>query len=357
MADKSLIVQAVKTYKYSKSFYFKTPENLKPKQIPGAIKKWAKTVPERDIVALMDTTLFDSGKEGFLVTEKEFIGHILYDVRIPLDDMVRCSHNDSYVTVYYRGRKEERFYASIFTEDLCNFFDRLVALTVEKKQKEEAARLKAEQEAAARRKAQEEEAARRRAEAAAIKAEAAALEAEVIREKAAREKAAREAAEKKAAQEKAAKEAAEKKAAQEALARILQQRKDAEARREKAAQEQPQDPGDPYAHVSRVPNPENPPADDDFIRGSATDDTVILPRLSFLDAEGTSSAPSGPSQPEAFAFCPYCGTVNPLGVRMCAACGTFLPEDQASGFRGASGPSLSDFLLEDFEGDKSGKNW
>ena len=71
MADKALILQAVKTYKHDKSFYFKAPQDLKPKQIPGAIKKWAKTVPERDVVALMDTTLFDSGKEGFLVTEKD----------------------------------------------------------------------------------------------------------------------------------------------------------------------------------------------------------------------------------------------------------------------------------------------
>ena len=51
-------------------------------------------------------------------------------------------------------------------------------------------------------------------------------------------------------------------------------------------------------------------------------------------------------------FCPYCGTINPQGVRMCACCGTFLPEDQEADFHAASGGSLSDFLLEDFDDNK-----
>lgn len=335
MADKSLILQAVKTYKHDKSFYFKAPQDLKPKQIPGAIKKWAKTVPERDVVALMDTTLFDSGKEGFLVTEKEFIGHILYDVRIPLDNMVRCSYNDSYVTIYYRGRNEEQFYASIFTEDLCNFFNRLISLTVEQKKKEEEARKKAEQEAAAQRKAQEE----------LLRLMSVTSQKEAEARKAAEKKAAEE----KAAREKAAKEAAQKKAAQEALARLLAQRKEAEAQAAeeaallaaKATQEKPADPVDPVCDVVQTPNTDYFP-----------DDAAISSRLSFLDAESDPFGQIGTSQPDSFTFCPYCGTINPQGVRMCACCGTFLPEDQAADFHSASGGSLSDFLLEDFDDNK-----
>ena len=341
MADKALILQAVKTYKHDKSFYFKAPQDLKPKQIPGAIKKWAKTVPEWDVVALMDTTLFDSGKEGFLVTEKEFIGHILYDVRIPLDNMVRCSHNDSYVTTYYRGRNEERFYASIFAEDMCNFFNRLISLTVEQKKKEEEARKKAEQEAAAQRKAQEELSRLLRESAAREAAAKKAAEEKAAREKAAAEKAARE----KAAREKAAKEAAEKKATQEALARLLAQRKEAEAKAEaaaaKAAAERPTEPVDSVCDVVQTPNADYFP-----------DDAAVSSRLSFLDAESDPFGQPGTSQPENFTFCPYCGTINPQGVRMCAACGTFLPEDQEADFHAASGGSLSDFLLEDFDDNK-----
>ena len=50
------------------------PTNPKfAKLVRNAIKSYAKDVKEDDVVMLMDTTIFGSGKEGFVITEEKLV--------------------------------------------------------------------------------------------------------------------------------------------------------------------------------------------------------------------------------------------------------------------------------------------
>lgn len=120
MLTRAVLEKCVKSYKYDKAFFFKLPSQLKPKQITNAIKRFAPGIKESDVVAVMDTTLFDSGKDGYLLTETHMYGKSLEGKTIDLNRMSKLNRKDSYLTVTYPDGKADRLFVSIFDQDLFN---------------------------------------------------------------------------------------------------------------------------------------------------------------------------------------------------------------------------------------------
>lgn len=64
------IEYAVENYRGKNSFGFQLAKDLKERQIAQAIERYARGVKPQEVVALMDTSVFRSGKTGFLLTER-----------------------------------------------------------------------------------------------------------------------------------------------------------------------------------------------------------------------------------------------------------------------------------------------
>lgn len=70
--DKEKLIQAVQSYERIHTISFKRPVQLKQAQMSNALKKIVcdANVSVSDIVALMDTTLANNGKSGYLLTSR-----------------------------------------------------------------------------------------------------------------------------------------------------------------------------------------------------------------------------------------------------------------------------------------------
>lgn len=67
---KQWIEYAVENYRGKNSFGFQLVKDLKERQIIQAIERYARGVKQEEVVALMDTSVFRSGKTGFLLTDR-----------------------------------------------------------------------------------------------------------------------------------------------------------------------------------------------------------------------------------------------------------------------------------------------
>lgn len=77
MANVSLrerITEIVKNMDFKQSMHFRLASELKEKQLDNAVKRIAPDISKEDIIAFMDTTVMDSGKNGFILTEKGIYG-------------------------------------------------------------------------------------------------------------------------------------------------------------------------------------------------------------------------------------------------------------------------------------------
>lgn len=106
------IEYAVENYRSKNSFGFQLAKDLKERQISQAIEKYAKIVKPEEVVALMDTTVFKSGKTGFLFTERYLYGDRFKEDG-PVELMflesvsVRQENNSCCVLTYDDGRTRE----------------------------------------------------------------------------------------------------------------------------------------------------------------------------------------------------------------------------------------------------------
>ena len=104
------------------AFGFKTPLHLKEKQLRTARERLAKGIAESEVVGVMDTTLFASGKEGYLITKKFF-----YSGNDPVDlsqvKSARWKEGDYYVKLTFRDGTFREMGFSIYAPGMYAFFD------------------------------------------------------------------------------------------------------------------------------------------------------------------------------------------------------------------------------------------
>ena len=104
------------------AFDFKTPLHLKEKQLRTARERIGGGVAEADVVGVMDTTLFGSGKEGYLITNKFF-----YSGSDPVDlsqvKGAKWKEGDYYVKLTFRDGTSRELGFSIYCAGMQAFFD------------------------------------------------------------------------------------------------------------------------------------------------------------------------------------------------------------------------------------------
>lgn len=124
------ILSAIAQIEAQFSFKFVPAAQAKPKSVPGAIQKYAKSCTPSQVVAIMDTTLFSSGKEGFLFTETHFYNSFAAKTPVQLDNVtgVKLAGKD-HVEFTYKGGKKETLFTSIYAPYIHDIFDAILKQT------------------------------------------------------------------------------------------------------------------------------------------------------------------------------------------------------------------------------------
>lgn len=118
---KEALERAVKDYKRVKASEFKLRGALKPKQLKNAVRIFAPDIKESEVVALMDTTLFESGKDGFLITKTHMYGKTFGGKTIDLNRVSKINRSESHLKVTYPDGSSDELYTTIYDQDLFNF--------------------------------------------------------------------------------------------------------------------------------------------------------------------------------------------------------------------------------------------
>ena len=127
MADRKTLEALIQNIVPECTSWFLPANKVKPKQIKNAIAKYARGVSEGSVVALMDTTMFKSGKEGFLLTEQAIYVKMLHPASFPLDGIRSVTFNDDCdVTITYHDGNTRGFFANIYAEDICKLLTALI---------------------------------------------------------------------------------------------------------------------------------------------------------------------------------------------------------------------------------------
>ena len=118
-----------------KSFYFQFAKDVSQKQLANAVKAIAKNkIEQSEIIAIMDDTLSENGKSGFVVTKKQFFsggtGFLSTNFDFPLEGLkwVSMPKNDHLALTYEDGRGVDQFF-SIYTRYFLLFFQTYIAET------------------------------------------------------------------------------------------------------------------------------------------------------------------------------------------------------------------------------------
>ena len=118
-----------------KSFYFQFANDVSQKQLANAVKAIAKNkIEQSEIIAIMDDTLSENGKSGYVVTKKQFFsggtGFLSTNFDFPLEGLkgVTMPKNDHLALTYEDGRGVDQFF-SIYTRYFLLFFQTYIAET------------------------------------------------------------------------------------------------------------------------------------------------------------------------------------------------------------------------------------
>lgn len=132
------ILKAIEsTPKTGKKFRFYPAENFKDKQIKNAVKHIVKSagVAERDVVAILDSTLFNSCKEGYVFTTEGFYGYRT-DEGVRYSDIAKVekSKKTSYDTIVtLKDGKKVTVFTSAVRDYINEILIKIVEIEPEKK--------------------------------------------------------------------------------------------------------------------------------------------------------------------------------------------------------------------------------
>ena len=109
-----------------------TREEIPRKVLNGAKSKYLSSVPEDDILLLVDISLFKNGKEGFAITKKELIGHMAF-CKIQLNfekelSIFLDSTETSHLFVLQEDGSVRRVFYNTFTLTIASMYDQLLPL-------------------------------------------------------------------------------------------------------------------------------------------------------------------------------------------------------------------------------------
>ena len=107
-------------------YRFKTPSELKEKQITNALRAFPFSFTRDDILFLFDDTLFENGKSGYLITEGHFYSTGLLLDKFDIDLKALCSANvynkDHIIVTYDNGANATHFFNNN-AKHLIDFFN------------------------------------------------------------------------------------------------------------------------------------------------------------------------------------------------------------------------------------------
>ena len=99
--DRKLLEKAVETYPKITNRNFVLASKLSQKQLSNAIKHIDKFAKPEEVVALLDRTLFSSGKDGILLTTEKIVSSDSVTSGAYFEKFIRAEASVSELTVFY----------------------------------------------------------------------------------------------------------------------------------------------------------------------------------------------------------------------------------------------------------------
>ena len=109
------------------NFKFESLAKVKEKTVNGALNSYAKGCHYEDVIALMDTTLFHGGKEGFLLTKDKLYGDTFKRDPISLEGLTKVApaKKNHLLLTYADGSSCDAFF-TIFAPYIMNLLQALI---------------------------------------------------------------------------------------------------------------------------------------------------------------------------------------------------------------------------------------
>lgn len=113
---------------------FKEARQCKEKTVKNAICAYAKECSLGDVIAIMDTTLFGNGKNGFLLTETILYSSHFFQKELPgkalhLDELEAVSMGErSHICLTMKNGTKKEVFFSIYAKDMEPLLEKIIAL-------------------------------------------------------------------------------------------------------------------------------------------------------------------------------------------------------------------------------------
>lgn len=123
---KEKILEALPEVDEKAPYRFVSAEEAGPRRTKKAAKKLGKNCNPESVVAILDTSIFRTGGEGFVLTTETLSGSFFKETISYADlEKVECSEENELVLTYKDGR-EERIWGNIYAKYLAEVLEAVV---------------------------------------------------------------------------------------------------------------------------------------------------------------------------------------------------------------------------------------
>ncbi len=125
--SKEFLMKVLRTYQHSRQICFKPKKCFSEEQIQNALKIYEKLIDPNDLIGIMDITISEGGKKGYLLTQEGIYSYInRYPLR--LDDIVHAAYDESQLIITTRTGQQLSWYAGIGAPYICEFLNEMTAI-------------------------------------------------------------------------------------------------------------------------------------------------------------------------------------------------------------------------------------
>lgn len=125
--SKGFLMKVLRTYTHTDQICFKPKKAFSPEQINNALKIYEKPIDPDNLIGIMDITISDGGKKGYLMTQD---GIYSYINRYPLelDNIIHADYKESHLIITTGTGQQISWYAGMGAPYICEFLNEMSAM-------------------------------------------------------------------------------------------------------------------------------------------------------------------------------------------------------------------------------------
>ncbi len=125
--SKEFLMKVLKTYHHSSEICFKPKNVFTDDEIKAALSSYEKPIDLNEVIGIMDITIHEGGKKGYLLTEDRIYAYI-NRYPLELDDIIFVECDESNLIITTGTRQEIRWYAGVGAPYICEFINEIISI-------------------------------------------------------------------------------------------------------------------------------------------------------------------------------------------------------------------------------------